>query len=59
MHWGADFPTNQWPRTHYELNDEAGFDAEFHVYGVEWTTGMLHRCFVWNCCVSVHVFIRH
>ncbi|KAF0306960.1 Beta-1,3-glucan-binding protein [Amphibalanus amphitrite] len=37
MHWGADFPSNQWPRTHYELNDEAGFDADFHVYGVEWT----------------------
>lgn len=37
MHWGADFKSNQWPRTHYEINDEAGFDADFHVYGVEWT----------------------
>ena len=39
MHWGADFPSNQWPRTHYELNIEEGFDSDFHVYGVEWTPG--------------------
>ncbi|XP_043233950.1 beta-1,3-glucan-binding protein-like [Amphibalanus amphitrite] len=37
MHWGADFPSNQWPLTHYELNDEAGFDTDFHIYKVVWT----------------------
>ena len=40
LHWGPDFPGNQWFRTHYEYNDAAGFDTDFHVYKLDWTPGM-------------------
>ena len=39
LHWGPDFASNQWSLTHYELNDEAGFDTDFHIYKVDWTPG--------------------
>ena len=39
LHWGPDFQSNQWALTHYELNDEAGFDTDFHVYKMDWTPG--------------------
>ena len=38
LHWGLDFPTNQFPRTHATLGDELQQDltADFHTYGFIW-----------------------
>ncbi|XP_066259308.1 beta-1,3-glucan-binding protein-like [Euwallacea similis] len=36
LHWGTSSETNQYPRTHYEQNNAAGYDQDFHIYKVVW-----------------------
>jgi hypothetical protein len=39
MHWGKDWSSNQYWRTHWERNAVPGFDAGYHRYQLEWTPG--------------------
>uniref|UniRef100_A0AAU8BSM0 Beta-1,3 glucan binding protein (Beta-GBP) isoform X3 n=1 Tax=Hypothenemus hampei TaxID=57062 RepID=A0AAU8BSM0_HYPHA len=38
LHWGTAPDTNQYPRTHFEKNNAAGYDADFHIYKVVWNS---------------------
>ncbi|XP_066259304.1 beta-1,3-glucan-binding protein-like [Euwallacea similis] len=38
LHWAPSVATNQWNRTHFEKNNAAGYDTDFHVYKMEWTS---------------------
>lgn len=37
LHWGADFTSNQYPRTHWDYNSPVPLSDDFHVYGLSWT----------------------
>ncbi|XP_037087444.1 beta-1,3-glucan-binding protein-like [Pollicipes pollicipes] len=37
LHWGPDFASNRYQLTHFETNNAAGFNADFHVYKMEWS----------------------
>ncbi|CAH1126331.1 unnamed protein product [Ceutorhynchus assimilis] len=38
LHWGPSVRANQWTRTHFEKNNAAGYDTDFHVYKLVWTS---------------------
>lgn len=37
LHWGPNYNYNRYPYTHFERNNEAGYDTDFHTYRLEWT----------------------
>lgn len=37
LHWGPDWSNNKWALSHYEANNAAGYDADFHTYKMVWT----------------------
>ncbi|XP_018330842.1 beta-1,3-glucan-binding protein-like [Agrilus planipennis] len=37
LHWGPSFFANRDSRTHWTKNNAAGWNDDFHVYGVTWT----------------------
>lgn len=41
LHWGPFTQLNRWPKTHFERNDPAGYDADFHEYEMRWTSDNL------------------
>ncbi|KAL1505517.1 hypothetical protein ABEB36_005065 [Hypothenemus hampei] len=38
LHWSPSVADNQWSRTHFETNNAAGFDTDFHTYKLVWTS---------------------
>lgn len=41
LHWGPNYNYNQFMRTHWESNNGAGYDTDFHLYQLEWTPDYL------------------
>ncbi|CAG0924448.1 unnamed protein product, partial [Notodromas monacha] len=37
LHFGPFFPVNGYESAHFEINNPAGYGADFHLYGLEWT----------------------
>ncbi|KAJ8916920.1 hypothetical protein NQ315_013391 [Exocentrus adspersus] len=37
MHWGPNYNVNKFLLTHWEQNNDAGYDVDFHNYQLEWT----------------------
>nr|XP_023017874.1 beta-1,3-glucan-binding protein-like [Leptinotarsa decemlineata] len=37
LHWGPNPANNKFSLTHYEKNNPAGYESDFHNYQVEWT----------------------
>lgn len=42
LHWGLDWSTNQFQKTHAEYAHESDLDDEFHVYGLYWDQNELY-----------------
>lgn len=42
LHWGTDFFTNQYNRTHKHFTNGAPLSADFHVYGLYWDANKLY-----------------
>lgn len=38
LHWGPTVALNQWSRTHFEKNNGAGYENDFHIYKVVWSS---------------------
>lgn len=38
LHWAPSVNANQWEKTHFEKNDPAGYDTDFHIYKLVWTS---------------------
>ncbi|KAF7274037.1 hypothetical protein GWI33_013278 [Rhynchophorus ferrugineus] len=38
LHWGPDYNQNQYMKTHWEKNNAAGYDTDFHIYKLVWNT---------------------
>ncbi|XP_050300167.1 beta-1,3-glucan-binding protein-like [Anthonomus grandis grandis] len=37
LHWGPNYFFDEWSKSHYEKNNAAGYDADFHVYKLVWS----------------------
>ncbi|KAJ8969729.1 hypothetical protein NQ317_003328 [Molorchus minor] len=37
LHWGPNYNYNRYPYTHFEQNNAAGYNTDFHNYQLEWT----------------------
>lgn len=43
MHWGSDWTTNQWSKTHAEKSIDGSTLADaFHIYGLYWDNKVLY-----------------
>lgn len=37
LHWGPNYNYNRYSYTHFEKNNEAGYNTDFHIYKLAWT----------------------
>ncbi|KAH1020465.1 hypothetical protein HUJ04_010118 [Dendroctonus ponderosae] len=38
LHWAPSVGANQWAKTHFDKNDPAGYDTDFHIYKLVWNS---------------------
>ena len=45
LHWGPDWSTNQWPKTHQTYTYSQSLASDFHIYGLYWDQNGLYTYF--------------